>query len=265
MSSSGDGGRTWSTPRVVDRELSYPQWVSATFGGGALYLAGVDARLGVWLARSIDGGRHFTVRQAAPLALNNAANCVRNGKYVFAQQAISCLGTNPTVTVGRGRTYVTYATLSPNQTWDVGIAVFDAKLQPLWRGRIGPAEEKPADQFWPTSAVDAQTGELWACFYDTTGDSERKQVWFLCSRSRDGRQWATPVRVTRQPDNGFVLWADAIRAGFGDDIAYGGYPGLAAAAGVAHPMWIDARDRTHLDQEIFTARVSSSSLSASPR
>ncbi len=265
LSSSGDGGRTWSTPHVVDRKLSYPQWVSAAAAGGKLYLAGVDARFGVWLARSANGGRHFTVRQAAPLALNNAANCLRNGKYVFAQQAISCLGPNPTVTVGRGRTYVTYASLSPNQTWDVGIAVFDAKLQPLWRGRIGPSETKPADQFWPTSAVDAQTGELWACFYDTTGDSERKQAWFLCSRSRDGRHWAQPVRVARQPENAFVLWADAIRAGFGDDIAYGGYPGLAAAGGVAHPMWIDARDRSHLDQEIFTARVTSASLSASAR
>jgi peptide/nickel transport system permease protein len=265
LSSSSDGGRTWSTPHVVDRKLSYPQWVSATVAGGTVYLAGVDARLGVWLARSTDGGRHFTVRQAAPLALNNAANCLRNGKYVFAQQAISCLGTNPTVTVGRGRTYVTYASLSPNQTWDVGVAVFDAKLQPLWRGRIGPAEKKPADQFWPTSAVDAQTGELWACYYDTTGDSERKQAWFLCSRSRDGRHWAQPVRVARQPENAFVLWADAIRAGFGDEIAYGGYPGVVAAAGVAHPMWIDARDRSHLDQEIFTARVTSASLSASAR
>jgi peptide/nickel transport system permease protein len=265
LSSSGDGGRTWSTPHVVDRKLSYPQWVSAAVAGGTLYLAGVDARLGVWLARSADGGRHFTVRQAAPLALNNAANCLRNGKYVFAQQAISCLGTNPTVTVGRGRTYVTYASLSPNQTWDVGVAVFDAKLQPLWRGRIGPAERKPADQFWPTSAVDAQTGELWACFYDTTGDSERKQAWFLCSRSPDGRHWAQPVRVARQPENAFVLWADAVQAGFGDQIAYGGYPGLAAAAGIAHPMWIDARDRSHLDQEIFTARVSSASLTASTR
>jgi ABC-type dipeptide/oligopeptide/nickel transport system permease subunit len=265
LSSSRDGGRTWSTPHVVDRKLSYPQWVSAAAAGGTLYLAGVDARLGVWLARSADGGRHFTVRQAAPLALNNAANCVRNGKYVFAQQAISCVGTNPTITVGRGRTYVTYASLSPDQTWDVGVAVFDAKLQPLWRGRIGPAETKPADQFWPTSAVDAQTGELWACYYDTTGDSDRKDAWFLCSRSRDGRHWAQPVRIARQPENAFVLWADTIRAGFGDDIAYGGYPGLVAAEGVAHPMWIDARDRSHLDQEIFTARVTSASLSASAR
>ncbi len=264
LSSSADGGRTWSPPHVVDRGLSYPQWVSAAAGGagGTVYLAGVDARFGVWLARSANGGRHFTVRQVAPLALNNAANCVRNGKYVFAQQAISCLGPNPTVTVGRGRTYVTYASLAPNQTWDVGVAVFDAELRPLWRGRIGPAEKKPADQFWPTSAVDAQTGELWVCFYDTTGDSDRRQAWFLCSRSRDGRHWAVPVRVARQPENAFVLWADAIRAGFGDDIAYGGYPGLAAAAGVAHPMWIDARDRSHMDQEIFGARLSSAAFSA---
>jgi peptide/nickel transport system permease protein len=264
LSSSGDGGRTWSPPRVVNRKLSYPQWVSAAGGaGGTLYLAGVDARLGVWVARSPNGGGHFTVRQAAPLALNDAANCVRTGKYVFAQQAIRCLGPNPTVTVGRGRTYVTYASLAANQTWDVGVAVFDAKLRPLWHGRIGPAEKKPADQFWPTSAVDAQTGELWACFYDTTGDSKRQQAWFLCSRSRDGRHWALPVRVARQSEDAFVLWADAIRAGFGDEIAYGGYPGLAAAGGVAQPMWIDARDKTHLDQEIVTARISSASLSAS--
>jgi hypothetical protein len=265
LSSSGDGGRTWSTPHVVDRRLSYPQWVSAAGGGaaGTVYLAGVDARLGVWLARSADAGHHFTVKQAAPLGLNDAANCVRNGKYVFAQQAIRCLGPNPTVTVGRGRTYVTYALLTANQTWDVGVAVFDAKLRPLWRGRIGPAEKRPADQFWPTSAVDAQTGELWACFYDTTGDAKRQQAWFLCSRSRDGRHWAVPVRVARHSEDAFVLWADAIRAGFGDEIAYGGYPGLAAAAGVAQPMWIDARDKSNLDQEIFTARVTSASLSAS--
>ena len=136
---------------VVDRKLSYSQWVSAAGGdvGGTLYLAGVDARLGVWLGRSVDGGRHFSVRQAAPLPQNDAANCLRSGKYVFAQQAIRCLGPNPTVTVGRGRTYVTYASLSPNQTWDVGIAVFDAKLRLLWRGRIGPAETKPRTSSGP--------------------------------------------------------------------------------------------------------------------
>jgi hypothetical protein len=249
---------------VVDRRLTCPQWVNAAAGApGTLYLAGDDATLGVWLGRSTDGGRHFTVRQAAPLALNDAANCVRNGKYPFAQQAIRCLGPIPTVTVGRGRTYVTYASLAANRTWDVGVAVFDARLRQVWHGRIGPAEKRPADQFWPISAVDARTGELWACYYDTTGDSQRKQAWFLCSRSRDGQHWTVPVRVSRESADAFVLWADALRQGFGDEIAYGGYPGLAAAAGVAQPMWIDTRNATNQDQEIFTARIASAAVSAS--
>jgi ABC-type dipeptide/oligopeptide/nickel transport system permease subunit len=263
LSTSDDGGRTWSPPHTVDPKLESPQLVSAVGGAGrTVSLAGVDAGLGIWIARSTDGGRHFAVRQAAPLPVNNAAGCVRNGKYLFAQQSILCLGPNPTVTVSGSRTYVTYAFLSANQAWDVGVAVFDAKLRPLWHGRIGPPEKKPADQFWPISATDASTGELWACFYDTTGDSERKQAWFLCTRSRDGRHWSTPVRVAQQAQDAFVLWADAMRAGFGDQIAYGGYPGLAVVDGVAHPMWIDARNRSHLDQEIFTARVSSAAVSA---
>jgi len=53
-----------------------------------------------------------------------------------------------------------------------------------------------------------------------------------------------------------------MRAGFGDQIAYGGYAGVVASGGVAHPMWIDARDRANLDQEIVTARVPSAALSS---
>ena len=175
------------------------------------------------------------------------ANCLRNGKYVFAQQAITCLGTMPTVTVGRGRTYVTYASLSPNQTWDVGVAVFDAKLRPLWRGRIGPAGDEAG------GPVLAHFGRRRA---------NRRALGLLLRHDRRLRRGSTrgfsvpargtagtgpqPVRVARQPENAFVLWADAIRAGFGDSIAYGSYPGVAAAEGVAHPMWIDARDRAAL-------------------
>ena len=79
----------------------------------------------------------------------------------------------------------------------------------------------------------------------------------LCSLSMAE---AAPLRVRLPEGNarGFLV----LRSLDGDDIAYGGYPGLAAAAGVAHPMWIDARDRSHLDQEIFGARLSSAAFSA---
>jgi hypothetical protein len=36
---------------------------------------------------------------------------------------------------------------------------------------------------------------------------------------------------------------------------YGDYQGLAAASGVAHPIWTDSRDLSRLKEEIYTAPV----------
>ena len=101
-------------------------------------------------------------------------------------------------------------------------------------GPIGSTKKK-ADQFWPASAVDASTGKLWACFYDTSGDSDRQHAWFTCTSSRDGKRWSTPVRATSESQNQGVLWEDARIAGYGDSGGYGGYVGVAAAGGVAYP------------------------------
>jgi hypothetical protein len=257
VSSSADDGRTWSPPRPVDRKLEQPQLVSLTAGPNrTLYIAGVDARHGIWIGRSTDGGDRFKVRQAAPLPGNRAATCVVFGNYVIPQQAVRCLGPNPTVSTVKGRVFVTYATLGANETQDVAVAVFDAALRPLWHGRVGPAEEKKADQFWPVSAADSSTGQLWACFYDTSGDGERKRAWFTCTASRDGRHWEKPVRAAPSSANAGVLWQDAMIYGFGDAGGYGGYPGLAVAKGIAHPMWIDTRSIDGNEEEIFGSTLS---------
>src|SRR5437762_302642 len=79
LSSSGDGGRTWSSPKVVDGKLVQPQLVALAAGSGrTLYVAGVDTH-GLWIVRSTDGGRRFTVRTAAPLPGNRAAPCLLVG------------------------------------------------------------------------------------------------------------------------------------------------------------------------------------------
>jgi hypothetical protein len=256
VSSSRDGGRTWSKPRVVSPQLSFPQLVSATTDEhGTLYLAGVDARFGIWAARSADGGKSFTVRRAAPLPGNQAATCSTTGKFPLAQQTIRCLGPNPTVSAARGRVYVTYSHHSQNESWDVSVVVLDAHLRPLAAGRVGPPEKKKADQFWPAASVDASTGALWVCFYDTTGDQENKRAWFVCDRSRDGVHWPPPVRVSDVTASAEVLWADAIIFGFQDEIGNGGYPAVPVARGVAHPIWIDTRDIRGRKQELFSAVV----------
>src|SRR5919198_3159847 len=77
VSSSADGGRTWSKPRVVARSLVQPQLVAiAAAERGAVYLAGVDAQ-GIWVGRSTDGGRSFVVKRGvAALPGSQAATCI---------------------------------------------------------------------------------------------------------------------------------------------------------------------------------------------
>jgi hypothetical protein len=255
VSSSADGGRTWSKPLPVSRRLVAPQLVSIAAGArGAIYLAGVEAK-GLWVGRSTDAGRTFTVKQGvAPLPGSQAATCLDFGKFVMPQQTVKCLGPNPTVTLGPGRVFVTYGVNGADQTQDVAVAVFDRSLHPVWRGPIGSAKKK-ADQFWPSSAVDATTGRLWACYYDTTGDSQRQHAWFVCSSSKDGRHWTEPVRAAEPSQNPQVLWEDATFGGFGDAIAFGGYPGVAAAGGVVHPLWIDTRDVGGNREEVFASNL----------
>jgi hypothetical protein len=255
MSSSADGGRTWSKPLVVHRGLVQPQLVTvAGAGPGVVYLAGVDAN-GLWVGRSTDAGKTFVVKRgAAPLLGNQAATCLVFGKYLMPQQTVKCLGPNPTVTLGPKRVFVTYGANGVDRTQDVAVAVFDRALRPVSRGPIGDVKKK-ADQFWPASAVDASTGKLWACYYDTTGDSAREHAWFVCTWSRDGKSWSKPVRAAAASENPGVLWQDATIGGYGDATAYGGYTGVAAAAGVAHPLWIDTQNVGGNGEEVFASNI----------
>lgn len=255
VSSSVDGGRTWSKPLIVDRKLVQPQLVTIAAGEpGVVYLAGVDAK-GIWVGRSTNGGRTFSVRRGvATLPGSQAASCVVFGKYVLPQQAVRCLGPNPTITVGKDRVFVTYGVNGSDQSQDVAVAVFDRSLRPISHGPIGQVKAK-TDQFWPSSTIDAQTGKLWACYYDTTGDSARQHAWFVCTSSPDGRRWSKPVRVASPSENPGVLWADASIGGYGDSTAYGGYTAVAAAGGLVHPLWIDTRNVGGNGEEAFAAVV----------
>jgi hypothetical protein len=255
ISSSADGGRTWSQPAIVHRKLIQPQLVTIAAGArGVVYLAGVDAK-GIWVARSTNSGRSFTVRQGvATLPGSQAASCVIFGKFVLPQQAVRCLGPNPTISLGKNRVFVTYGLNGADGSQDVAVAVLDRALRPVWRGPIGPLKKK-SDQFWPSSAFDAATGKLWACYYDTSGDSQRQHAWFVCTSSRDGRKWSEPVRAASPSQNPGVLWQDASIGGFGDNTAYGGYTAVVAAHGLVHPMWIDTRDVGGNREEAFASVV----------
>jgi hypothetical protein len=254
-STSTDGGRTWSPPKVLDGKLVQPQLVTLAAGPGrAVYIAGVDAS-GLWIGRSTDGGGHFVVHKGvAPLPGSTARTCIVFGKYLLPQQAVRCVGPNPALTVGNGRVFLTYGVNGADLTRDVAVAVFEPGLHPVWRGPIAPGKKK-ADQFWPASAFDVKTGKLWACFYDTTGDPARQHAWFVCSSSKTGRSWTTPVRAASPSENPDTLWEDARIYGYGDNGGYGGYVAVTAQGGTVHPLWVDTRDIGGNEEEVFSATV----------
>ena len=261
VSSTRDGGRTWSWPTVVSPRLVRPQHTTMTIGPhGVVYVAGIDARFGVWAARSVDGGHRFALRRVARLPGNPAATCAAAGRFPTAQEANHCVGPNPTVAATARRVYVTFSPVKANGARGVSVATLDADLNPLWQARPGPREQVQGDQFWPAAAVDGRTGRLWVCYYDTTGDPSRHRAWFSCTASSDGRSWPRPVRVARAAADPSSLWEDARIFGFGDKIGYGGYTGLAVAGGFAHPLWIDTTDPAGRLQEVFGARLPESSI-----
>jgi ABC-type dipeptide/oligopeptide/nickel transport system permease subunit len=259
VSSSRDGGRTWSAPEIVSRRLEQPHLAASTVGpDGTLYVAGVDVRLGVWVARSSGAGRRFVVRRAGPLRTeiwNNPSTCARAQNFPTAFEAVRCLGPNPSLAATHERLFVTYSTFETNASYGVIVATFDPHLRLISRTRAGPPEQRVADQFWPSSATDVRSGRIWACYYDTSGDPSRKKAWFSCTTSRDGVRWTTPVRAADDWANVDALWQDARLYEFGDLIGYGGYTSVTVDHGSAHPMWIDTRDLNGNKQEIFGATL----------
>jgi hypothetical protein len=261
ISHSDDGGRTWSPPAKVNRsgrELTYAS--VAVSRRGVVYVAWHDvSEFGLRIARSTDGGKRFgPERTVAAFAAVTIPHC-GNG-IVIPALPLACVQANPVVTVDTsrgpysGRVYVSFAKTEFRGSQLAHVAAFDARLR--WIGRraesreavpVAPGRPGERDQFWPQSAVDSTTGTVWACFYDTVGDPERKRAFYSCTISRNGgRTWARPRRAA-------TVASDETQPGAAGH--YGYYQGLAASGGVAHPIWTDSRDLPTLGEEIYTTRL----------
>ena len=263
VSSSGDGGRTWSAPVKVNRTGEQLSYVTlATSRKGTLYVAWHDiSAFHVNIAMSTDGGKTFGgEHQVVAFAIVTIPACAAG--IVIPAQKLTCVQPNPILSVdtstGRyaGRVYVTYTLTDFQGDKGIAVTVFDSRLRPLAGYPVGkkPLLVAPtpssvnADQFWPASAVDPSTGTLWACFYDTRGDPKRTKAFFSCTFSRDGgRRWAKPFRAAS-------VATDETQPG-ADSREFGDYEGLAVANGKAHPIWTDSRDLASRAEEIYTTTL----------
>jgi hypothetical protein len=165
-----------------------------------------------------------------------------------------CVRAVPSVAVDakHGRIYVAWSGLVANGSRDVFVRALDKRLH--YRGApVGTPPplvrdgSSPSDQFLAAATVDATTGAVWVCFYDTSGDASREHARWRCGVSDDGaRTWR------------FVSAADVASneaSSSADDFGYGDYESVVAAGGVAHPVWTDGRASSPLDEEIYTAAI----------
>jgi hypothetical protein len=241
---SDDGGKTWSSPIVVAPPADIPHLPSiAVAPNGNVYVAGIDSRHGIWVARSTDHGRTFSAPvQIGHLRANPSSTCSLSAQQPLPKEETSCSGPNPTLLATNAGPLVVYDDVGSNRTPDVVIAgrTFEATVTPPDKGK--------SQQFFPTAARDPQTGALWACWYDTTFDPNAHRAWFTCSASRDGRVWTSPERAAESPTDVADLFTILASAN-------GFYPAVTAAAGRAHAVWV-AVDPHSFVQEIVTARLS---------
>jgi hypothetical protein len=264
VSSSDDGGRTWSAPVRANRSGEQLSYVTlATSRRGTLYVAWHDiSAFHVNIAMSTDGGKTFGgEQQVVAFAIVTIPSCAAG--IVIPAQKRTCVQPNPIVSVdtsaGRyaGRVYVTYTLTDFQGDKGIAVTVFDSRLRPL----VGYPVHKQAlliapaplsansDQFWPASAVDPSDGTFWTCFYDTRGDPKRTRAYYSCTYSTDGGgTWAKPVRAASAASDETKATADPRE--------YGDYEGLAVANGVAHPIWTDGRKLASRGEEIYTTTLS---------
>jgi hypothetical protein len=270
LSSSDDGGLTWSAPVNVTRKSGddFTYAAVALARNGAVYVAWTDeSHYEIRITRSTDGGRHFgPAQRAAAFETIPIPHCGIG--IVVPAEPRSCIQANPVVTVDTsadryaGRVYVSYT--GTNFTGDEGAALttFDSRLRPLAGDPLTgdhrlvaptPAPTR-SDEFWSESALDRSDGALWMCFYDTSGDPKARKARFTCTASRDGgRSWSRPVHAAS-------VFSDETQKGAAYE--YGFYQGLAVAHGIAHPIWTDTRRLRTLGEEIYTARLAEADLPA---
>ena len=244
VSRSDDEGRTWSKPIVVAPPANEPHLPTiAVAPNGDVYVGGIDNRHGIWVARSTDHGRTFSApSQVGNLRANPSASCSVAAQQPLPKEETSCAGPDPTLLATKDGPLVVYDDVGVNRTQDVVIA------GPKFTVTIPPPDKGKTQQFFPAAALDAQTGVLWACWYDTTFDPNAHRAWFTCSASHDGRTWTPPERAAATSTDVSDLYTDL-------GSANGFYPAVTAAAGKAHPFWIGV-DPTSFQQEIVTATFS---------
>jgi hypothetical protein len=265
VTSSGDGGRTWTRPVAVSPTvrsvLGDPTKARVVQGSnmavapdGTLYVAWVDTlddgpfrgRGELWVARSRDGGRSF-FRPVRAAVITEIDYSPRTASFRAWASEFPQLAAAPDGTV-----YMVYVARPEGRELDDG-DVFIIRSEDMgarWSAPIRVNDDHTDRfQFFPSVAVDPK-GVVHVMWGDFRQDPAESWYHIYYSRSEDrGRSWLENTRVTDFPSNP--------NFGFPNGLFIGDYFSIKATEADVYMAWADTRlgEFGPLNQKIGFARI----------
>jgi len=251
LSSSRDGGVTFSSPTFVSSQESGPKGdiASQPFAGpdSTLYVAWHNYLTGdLDVASSSDRGASFgpthlihTTQAKFDVAIpaqNSRRALIYPACGADNQNRLTCSWTD--VTASNGMDAFVASSADGGMTWSAPVRVND------------DAEGVATDQFNQWLSIDPVDQSVNLSWNDTRNDPTHLSTDIFYARSTNGGQsFGANVQVTTAPTNETCCGADP-----GNQ--YGDYEGIAAFGGDIHPIWTDRRAAVAaLDEEIFSATI----------
>jgi hypothetical protein len=257
MVSSGDGGATWTTPKKISGVANEFFTAPAVGPQGQFYLAwtdfGTTGKSTILFSSSQDNGSTFST---PIVAATSTINTFFPSRYTIPAQNLRGVSPNPGLAVEQsgsnaGRIYLVYDTAVTGQhnNTDVELIASDdggATWTALGSNPVRVNDDAgKASQFFPAMAIDPSNGTVDIVWYDTRRDPMRKKVdCFFQDLSSAGVPNGANVRVTKSQ-------SDESDPNTNSSDQFGDYIGIAAAGGLAFPVWTDHRNGMSGGEEIF--------------
>lgn len=226
LSTSTDGGKTWSQPLEIDDHPGLPrddngalEGFAATVGPDSTLYAVWSNGEGIVMTSSRDGGRSFS----------HPRLILRTAPIMYAIDTLERANGFPQIDIDprSGRLYVTWSDYR-NGDIDVFCAISSDKGK-TWSEPVRVNNDpvhNGAEQFFQWSAVDPTDGAVNVLFYDRRGDPRNRKQNVVLARSTDGgRTFAN------------YAWTDNLFDASG--VFFGDYTGLAAFGGKVFGVWTE--------------------------
>jgi hypothetical protein len=257
VSSSGDGGATWTAPKKISGKVNEFFTAPAVGPTGQFYLAWTDfgtaGQSTILFSSSTDNGTTFTTPIVAATSTINTFNPSR---YTIPAQNSRGISPNPGLAVeesgsNAGRIYLVYCTAKPGKHSDTDVELIASDDGGATWTALGANPVKvnddtgSASQFFPAMAIDQTNGTVDISWYDTRNDSTKKTVdVYFQDFSSAGVPNGSNVKVT-------TAMSDESNSSTNNPNQFGDYTGIAATGGMAFPVWTDHRNNVSGGEEIF--------------